>query len=43
MYYNKGIEAKYGKPDDKPKSAKDMSYDDLKAEKEALKKQYGDI
>ena len=44
MYYKYGVELKYGKQGDKkPRDAKDMTYEELKAEKERLKKQYGDI
>lgn len=44
MYYKYGIERKYGKKGKgKPKAAKDMTHAELKAEKEKLIKQYGDI
>lgn len=51
MYYTYGMELKYGKPQKAAgKNLKDMSqeeidshYEELKAEKERLRKQYGKI
>ncbi len=43
MYHNEGIEQKYGKSKKEPRSTKDMSYEEVRALKEELKAQYGDI
>lgn len=46
MYHNLGIELKYGKGDsspDAPKKPSEMSYDELKAVRDQLRAQYGEI
>jgi hypothetical protein len=46
MYHNLGIEMKYGKQDDPDAPAKkpsEMSYDELKAVRDQLRAQYGEI
>ena len=43
MYYNGGMEAKYGKQDGKPKTATEMSHAELKRKREELRKQFGEI
>jgi len=42
MYYNLGVEQKYGKQEQK-KSLKEMTYEQLKTLKDELKAQYGNI
>jgi hypothetical protein len=43
MYHNLGIEQKYGKQNRKPKKASEMSHEELKALRETLAAQFGDI
>jgi len=44
LYHNVGIEQKYGKgSNNEPKKAADMTYEELAAKREELRKQYGDI
>ena len=43
MYHNEGFELKYGTQKSGPKSAKDMSYEELKAKRDELRELYGDI
>ena len=46
MYHNLGIEMKHGKGDDtgtQTKKPSEMSYDELKAVRDQLRIQYGDI
>lgn len=46
MYHNLGIEMKYGKQGDtdtQTKKPSEMSYDELKAVRDQLRSQYGDI
>lgn len=45
LYHNLGIELKYGTGDnqDKPKSVADMSYAELAAKREELRRQYGAV
>ena len=43
MYYNGGMEAKYGKQDGRPKTAAQMSHAELKRKREELRKQFGEI
>jgi len=43
MYHNEGIEQKYGKAKNEPRSAKDMSYEELKSRRDELRELYGDI
>jgi len=45
-YHNAGVEMKYGKGDgkpEKPKTAAEMSYDELVAKRAELRAQYGEI
>lgn len=43
MYHNLGIEMKYGKDPKTHKKASEMTYDELKAVRDQLRAQYGEI
>lgn len=45
MYHNLGIELRYGKRDGNgaPRTVKDMSYEEVRARREELRRQYGEI
>lgn len=43
LYHNLGHEVKYGKPESKPTKTSEMSYDELKAVRDDIRKQYGNI
>lgn len=43
LYHNEGLEIKYGKQDKTKKKASEMSYEELAAVREELRRQYGEI
>ena len=43
LYHNMGMEIKYGKPKETKKRTSEMSHDELKAVRDELRKQYGEI
>ncbi|KKL82737.1 hypothetical protein LCGC14_1981770 [marine sediment metagenome] len=43
MYLNYGIEFKYGKQETKPKKPSEMTAEEARAERDKLRKQYGNV